>query len=82
MQFPVNHKACIRHARAFAHLASLDAASFYFQRRWRKGMGAVGYADRSVSCVSPSYALLPFLPPKRIAEGAKAISPDIWRETL
>jgi len=44
--------------------------------------GAVGYADRSASCVSPSYALLPFLPPKRIAEGAKAISPDIWREAL
>ena len=46
------------------------------------GHGAVGYADRSASCVSPSYALSPFLPPKRIAEGAKAISPDIWRETL
>lgn len=47
-----------------------------------RAWGAVGYADRSASCVSPSYALLPFLPPKRIAEGAKAISPDIWRETL
>lgn len=46
------------------------------------GHGAVGYADRSARCVSPPYALLPFLPPKRIAEGAKAISPDIWRETL
>lgn len=43
--------------------------------------GTVGYADRSARCVSPPYALLPFLPPKRIAEGAKAISPDIWRET-
>lgn len=46
------------------------------------GHGTVGYADRSARCVSPPYALLPFLPPKRIAEGAKAISPDIWRETL
>lgn len=26
------------------------------------GHGAVGYADRSARCVSPSYALLPFLP--------------------
>lgn len=76
------HGVSIRMPFARAHLASLDAASFYFQRRWRKGMGAVGYADRSASCVSPSYALLPFLPPKRIAEGVKAISPDIWRETL
>lgn len=71
MQFPVNHKACIRHARAFAHLASLDAASFYFQRRWRKGMGAVGYADRSASCVSPSYALLPFFAPEAYSGGSQ-----------
>ena len=42
--------------------------------------GTVGYADRSASCVSPPYALLPFLAPKRTAEGAKAISPDIWPE--
>lgn len=31
--------------------------------------GTVGYADRSASCVSPPYALLPFSPPKRRAEG-------------
>ena len=44
------------------------------------GHGAVGYADRSASCVSPSYALLPFLPPKRRVEGAAAVSPDLCRE--
>ena len=44
------------------------------------GHGAVGYADRSASCVSPSYALLPFLPPKRRAEGAAAVSPDLCRK--
>jgi len=43
-------------------------------------MGAVGYADRSASCVSPPYALLPFLPPKRRAEGAAAVSPRLCRE--
>ena len=42
--------------------------------------GTVGYADRSASCVSPPYALLPLLPPKRTAEGVKAISPDILPE--
>ena len=44
------------------------------------GMGAVGYADRSASCVSPPYALLPFFAPKRTAEEAKAVSPDKCRE--
>ena len=82
MQFPVNHKVCIRHARAFAHLASLDARELFSTKYAGVGHGTVGYADRSARCVSPPYALLPFLPPERIAEGAKAISPDIWRETL
>lgn len=62
------------------HLRAQGARSVATLRSHRGG--TVGYADRSARCVSPPYALLPFLPPKRIAEGTKAISPDIWRETL
>ena len=76
------HKVFLYAFAAFPHLASLDARGFICMKYAGVGHGTVGYADRSARCVSPSYALLPFLPPKRIAEGAKAISPDIWRETL
>lgn len=76
------HGVSIRMPFARAHLASLDARGFICIKYAGVGHGTVGYADRSARCVSPPYALLPFLPPKRIAEGAKAISPDIWRETL
>ena len=76
------HKVLMYAFAAFSHLASLDARELFSTKYAGVGHGTVGYADRSASCVSPPYALLPFLPPKRIAEGAKAISPDIWRETL
>lgn len=52
----------------------------FVRSTWAVGMGAVGYADRSASCVSPSYALLPFLSSKRRAEGAAVVSPDLCRE--
>ena len=73
------HKVFMYAFAAFPHLASLDARELFSTKYAGVGHGTVGYADRSARCVSPPYALLP---PKRIAEGAKAISPDIWRETL
>ena len=58
MQFPVNHKVCIRHARAFAHLASLDARELFSTKYAGVGHGTVGYADRSEAASQP---LMPFL---------------------
>ncbi len=73
------HGVSIRMSFARAHLASLDARGFICMKYAGVGHGTVGYADRSARCVSPP---MPFaFSPKRIAEGAKAISPDIWRET-
>lgn len=71
--FRAVHKASTRRSRAFGHLASLDANSLYLQRRWRKDMGAVGYADRSASCVSPPLCPFAFIALGAYSGGAKAV---------
>lgn len=56
------HGVSIRMSFARAHLASLDARGFICMKYAGVGHGTVGYADRSARCVSPPYALSPFVP--------------------
>ena len=56
------HKVFMYAFAAFPHLASLDARELFSTKYAGVGHGTVGYADRSARCVSPPYALLPFLP--------------------
>ena len=82
------HGVSIRMSFACAHLASpvrisLRSMRVGYQyevcRRWAWGR-RLCRPQRKLR--QPLLCPFAFLPPKRIAEGAKAISPDIWRETL
>ena len=65
------HKVFMYAFAAFPHLASLDARELFSTKYAGVGHGTVGYADRSARCVSPPYALLPFLPPEAYSGGSQ-----------
>lgn len=72
------------HALVFRLSASRFARCpwiYLYKVRGRRAWGAVGYADRSASCVSPPYALFPFCPRSVQRRGMGKISPRLCRET-
>ena len=75
------HKVFMYAFAAFPHLASLDARELFSTKYAGVGHGTVGYADAAHAASVP---LMPFclFAPEAYSGEAKAISPDIWRETL